>query len=108
MLLVFNYVAHRLKTKVEDELEGSTSGTMQLKCWQESIEIPWDAYLPSGSFTYNAITQLYGFQEGYNEGDLADDFFNEPDNLTEKDWSTDVEMKHVEEGKLHTVNSGYY
>ena len=72
-------VCHRLKITVQGELEGSINDAVQLKVWQEFVEIPWDAYQPSGSFTYNPATQRYGFQEGYDDGDLEDDFLKESD-----------------------------
>lgn len=91
LLNLLTPVCHRLKITVQSELEGSTSDAVQLKYWQEFVEIPWDAYQPPGSFTYNPATQRYGFQEGYDEGDLADDFLNEPD----KEENTDLKKEHV-------------
>ena len=78
---------------------------MQLIYWQEFIEIPWYAHLPQGSFVYDPATQRYGFQEGFVEGDLVDDFLNEPDNVTDREESGDVKMEHLKDksGGIYTI-----
>ena len=86
-------VCHRLKIMVQGEFEGSASDAVQLKYWQEFVEIPWNAYQPSRSFTYNPATQRYGFQEGYDDGDLEGDFLKEPD----KEENTDLEKEYLKD-----------